>query len=128
VARSEVMNFCIQVVATKKAKETPIINLDGVSFIHTTYNDVTLIATTRANINAAMIVQFLYNFIQLCKAYFKEDFKESEIRQNFSLIYELLDEVLDHGYPQIMDPELLKQYITGGKVAERKDIDIQKLK
>ena len=56
VARSEVMNFSIQIVATKKAKETPIIALDGVSFIHTTYNDVTLIATTRANINAALIV------------------------------------------------------------------------
>ena len=93
------MNFCNQVVATKKAKETPIICLDGVSFIHTTYNDVTLIATTKANINATLIVQFLYDFILLCKAYFKDDFKESEIRNNFSLLYELLDEVMDHGYP-----------------------------
>lgn len=56
VGRQEVMNFCNLIVATKKAKETPIICLDGVSFIHTTYNDVTLIATTKTNINAALMV------------------------------------------------------------------------
>ena len=64
----------------------------------------------------------------MCKAYFKEDFKESEIRNNFSLIYELLDEVMDHGYPQMLDPDILKQYITGGKVADKKEINIQQLK
>jgi hypothetical protein len=35
-SRSEIMNFCNRIVATKAAKETPIICLDGVSFIHTT--------------------------------------------------------------------------------------------
>jgi AP-2 complex subunit mu-1 len=56
VARAEVMNFCNKIVATKAAKETPIICMDGVSFIHTTHNDITLIATTKGNINAALIV------------------------------------------------------------------------
>lgn len=36
VSRAEVMNFCNKIVATKAAKETPIICLDGVSFIHST--------------------------------------------------------------------------------------------
>jgi AP-2 complex subunit mu-1 len=93
------MNFCNNIVATKAAKETPIVCMDGVSFIHTTYNDITVIATTKANINAALIVQFLYDFICVCKAYFKGEFNESQIRNNFSLIYELLDEVMDYGYP-----------------------------
>lgn len=30
------------------------------------------------------------------------------MKNNFSLIYELLDEVLDNGYPQSTDPEVLK--------------------
>jgi AP-2 complex subunit mu-1 len=54
----------------------------------------------------------LYNFINVCRAYFKGEFNEATIRKNFSLIYELLDEVMDYGYPQILDPELLKLYIT----------------
>jgi AP-2 complex subunit mu-1 len=113
VSRAEVMNFCNKIVSTKLAKETPIICLDGVSFIHTTYHDITLIATSKGNINAALIVQFLYDFITVCKAYFPNgEFNESQVRKNFSLIYELLDEVMDYGYPQILDPDLLKMYIT----------------
>lgn len=77
VARAEVMNFCNKIVATKTAKETPIICLDGVSFIHTTHNDITIVATTKNNINAALMVQFLYDFIIVCKAYFNDEFNES---------------------------------------------------
>ena len=63
VTRREALQFCDKIVATKAAKETPIICLDGVSFIHTTHADITLVATTRSNINAALIVQFLYSLI-----------------------------------------------------------------
>lgn len=94
------MNFCNRIVATKAAKETPIICLDGVSFIHTTQNDITLIATSKGNINAALIMQFLYRLVTLCKAYFPNgEFSENHVRKNFALIYELLDEVMDFGYP-----------------------------
>ena len=54
VSRAEVMNFCNKIVATKVAKETPIICLDGVSFIHTTHNDITLACATKGNVNAAL--------------------------------------------------------------------------
>ena len=128
VSRAEVMMFANQIVATKAAKETPIICLDGVSFIHTTCNDITLVATSKGNINAALIVQFLYDFIGVCKAYFGGKFDEGEIRKNFALIYELLDEVMDFGYPQILDPDLLKMYITTGKVNNKEVANIEKLK
>lgn len=51
VTRQETLNFCNKIVATKEAKETPIIKIDGVSFMHTTINDVTLVATTKGNAN-----------------------------------------------------------------------------
>ena len=71
------MNFCNRIVATKMAKETPIICLDGVSFIHTTQNDITLVATTKDNINAALIMQFLYSLVMLCTAYLNGEFNEN---------------------------------------------------
>jgi hypothetical protein len=46
-------------------------------------------------------------FIELCEAYFGV-FNEANVKNNFSLIYELLDEVLDNGYPQSTDPDALK--------------------
>lgn len=56
VSRQEVLNFCNKIVATKIAKETPIVCMDGVSFLHTTHNDITVLATTKNNLNAALIV------------------------------------------------------------------------
>ena len=69
------------------------------SFIHTTQNDITLVATTKDNLNAALIMQFLYSLVTLCKAYFNGEFNENQVRKHFALIYELLDEVMDFGYP-----------------------------
>jgi AP-1 complex subunit mu len=40
--------------------------------------------------------------------------EEESIRDNFVLVYELLDEVMDHGYPQIAEVKVLKEYITQG--------------
>lgn len=39
-------------------------------------------------------------------------FDEAAVRDNFVLIYELLDELLDYGYPQHTGPEVLKLYVT----------------
>jgi len=35
---------------------------------------------------------------------------------------------MDFGYPQILDPDLLKTFITQGKIDEKKETNIQKLK
>jgi AP-2 complex subunit mu-1 len=115
VSRQETMEFCRKIIATKEAKEKPIIYMNGVSYIHTTDGEITLLATTKSNTNAAMIFNFLYSFINICKSYFGE-FSETQIKNNFVLIYELLDEVLDYGYPQVTDPDVLKRYITQGGV------------
>ena len=43
--------------------------------------------------------------------YFK-DVEEESIRDNFVIIYELLDELVDFGYPQTTDGKILQEYIT----------------
>lgn len=111
VSRQETMEFCRKIIATKEAKEKPIINMNGVSYIHTSEGEVTVLATTKTNSNAAMIFSFLYSLIKIFKSYFTE-FTEQKIKSNFVLIYELLDEIMDYGYPQITDSNLLKKYIT----------------
>ncbi len=40
--------------------------------------------------------------VRLFKSYFGGEFTEQSIKSNFVLIYELLDETLDYGYPQVM--------------------------
>ena len=40
--------------------------------------------------------------VTLLKSYFGGEFSEQSIKNNFVLIYELLDETLDFGYPQVL--------------------------
>ena len=55
--------------------------------------------------------QFMHSLINLFKSYFNK-FNEKTLKSNFVIIYELLDEVCDNGYPQITSPEVLKAFIT----------------
>ena len=43
--------------------------------------------------------------------YFKE-LEEESIRDNFVIVYELLDEMMDFGYPQTTESKILQEYIT----------------
>ncbi len=48
--------------------------------------------------------------VEILIDYFNQ-LEEESIRDNFVLIYELLDEVMDHGYPQTTETKILKEYI-----------------
>lgn len=48
---------------------------------------------TRTNINASAIVLFLHRLIDVFQQYF-EELEEESLRDNFVIVYELLDEVI----------------------------------
>lgn len=73
--------------------------------------DVYLLAITKSNSNCMMILQFLAGLVDLIRSYCKGQFSEDVVKGNFVLIYELLDDVLDHGYPQLTDPAIAKSFI-----------------
>ena len=68
-------------------------------------------AVTKQNVNAAMVFEFLLKIIEVMQSYFGK-ISEENIKNNFVLIYELLDEILDFGYPQNTDSGTLKTFIT----------------
>ena len=88
----------------------PIIVDKGVSFAYVKYNNLYLVACTTRNSNATTLFLFLYHIINVFKEYFRE-LEEESIRDNFVVIYELLDEMMDWGYPQITDQKILSEYI-----------------
>lgn len=51
---------------------------------------------------------YKYFMLQVFREYFKE-LEEESIRDNFVLLYELLDEVMDFGYPQTTESKILKE-------------------
>jgi len=70
-----------------------------------------LLAVSKRNSDATMILLFLYSLVKVLEEYFAR-LEEESIRDNFVIIYELLDEMVDFGYPQTTEAKVLKQYIT----------------
>jgi hypothetical protein len=49
--------------------------------------------------------------VDLLRSYFEGALNESSVKRNFVLIYELLDETMDYGCPQLTEPAALKSFI-----------------
>ncbi|ODM89787.1 AP-1 complex subunit mu-1 [Orchesella cincta] len=90
---------------------TPILLTDSCTFAYVKYNNLYIISVTRKNVNIALVFVFLHKLVQVMIEYFKE-LEEESIRDNFVTIYELMDELLDFGFPQTTDSKILKEYIT----------------
>ena len=89
----------------------PVKHVGGNAMIYYRAGDVYLLALTKSNSNCMMIFQFLVKFVELVRAYCKGAFSEDVVKGNFVLMYELLDDVLDFGYPQLTDPSVTKEFI-----------------
>jgi AP-1 complex subunit mu len=74
---------------------------------------------SKRNSNAAEIILFLHRLCsvrgilgmadsQVLTEYFKE-LEEESIRDNFVIIYELLDEMMDFGFPQTTESKILQE-------------------
>lgn len=63
------------------------------------------------NSDAMEMLVFLRKMADVFIDYFKE-LQEESIRDNFVLVYELLDEIMDFGFPQTTETKILQEYIT----------------
>jgi AP-2 complex subunit mu-1 len=84
--------FRIQVIANPQVR-SPILTLGSTTFSHVKHENIYLVAVTKSNANAALVFEFLYRLIVLGRSYFGK-FDEEAVKNNFVLIYELLDGVL----------------------------------
>mmetsp|Transcript_12306 Transcript_12306/g.28494 ORF Transcript_12306/g.28494 Transcript_12306/m.28494 type:complete len:364 (-) Transcript_12306:98-1189(-) len=74
------------------------------------------VALTRSNVNPALVFEYLFQKIRILKAYLGEEFDENSMRNNMTLIYELMDETMDFGYPQNCAVDVLRLYINLGNI------------
>lgn len=100
----------------EKGDAPPVFIVDGVTYIYTRRNSLLIACTTRFNVSPATVLELLNRLAKVCKDYCGVLTEES-IRKNFILIYELLDEMLDYGYPQITSTEMLKSCVHNEAVA-----------
>lgn len=94
----------------ENSKLTPVICDEGVNYIYLQVSNLYILAVTRSNVNAAAVLVFLHSLVEVFKHYFQE-LEEESLRDNFVIVYELLDEVMDFGYPQFTEAKILSEYI-----------------
>ena len=108
---------------------TPCFSSQGINYLHIRHSNlyrtsspmkakarlfnfpILVLALSKRNSNAAEIIIFLHRLTQVLVEYFKE-LEEESIRDNFVIIYELMDEMMDFGYPQTTESKILQEYIT----------------
>ena len=81
--------FRIQVISNPQVR-SPILTLGSTTFSHTRHENIYLVAVTKSNANAALVFEFLERLRALGKSYFNK-FDEESVKNNFVLVYELLD-------------------------------------
>lgn len=81
--------FRIQVISNAQVR-SPILTLGSTTFSHVKHENIYIVAVTRSNANAALVFEFLYRLVGLGKGYFGK-FDEEAVKNNFVLVYELLD-------------------------------------
>ncbi|THU74669.1 hypothetical protein C4D60_Mb04t35830 [Musa balbisiana] len=104
--------FRMHIMQTKELGTCPVRQIGGCSFLYMRISNVYIVIVVSKNANVACAFKFVVEAVALFKSYFGGAFDEDAIRNNFVLIYELLDEIMDFGYPQNLAPEILKLYIT----------------
>ena len=102
--------FIDEVLELDEANMKPAFTIDNVHYIWIKHQNIYLVAVGKRNINVALTFSFLYKLKDVLINNFNI-LEEETVKDNFVPIYELLDEVMDHGYPQTTESNILKDLI-----------------
>jgi AP-4 complex subunit mu-1 len=88
----------------------PLFNIDGINFIYVKTDDLYIVISTLDNASPNYYLEVLDRIIKVIKDHIGI-LNEETIRKNFVLIYEIIDEMIDFGYPQLSDTEQVKEFV-----------------
>ena len=88
----------------------PVFTERDTTFIWIRVNNIYIVSVAKGNPNVALMLTFLYRMQEVLSSYFGE-LEDESLRDNFVITYELLDEIMDHGYPQLTEVKVLKEFI-----------------
>eukprot|EP00636_Phaeomonas_parva_P009112 CAMPEP_0118873248 /NCGR_PEP_ID=MMETSP1163-20130328/15116_1 /TAXON_ID=124430 /ORGANISM="Phaeomonas parva, Strain CCMP2877" /LENGTH=423 /DNA_ID=CAMNT_0006808505 /DNA_START=61 /DNA_END=1332 /DNA_ORIENTATION=- len=111
IPMSCVEHFARYIQEREEMERRPVFTESGQTFCYIKCNNLYLMSVTRRNSNIFLMLVYLYRLADCFREYFSE-LEEESIRDNFVITYELLDETMDNGHPQILDASILGEYIT----------------
>jgi AP-1 complex subunit mu len=106
--------FMAHIQTNDKILPNPVFRVDDWCFAYIDRASMYFVSVTRTNSNVTLLLTFLSALARLFEDYLGVLSAEAII-DNFSLVYELLDEVMDYGYPQTLDATALGEFILRDK-------------
>jgi AP-1 complex subunit mu len=103
--------FAQQIQEKDEMELRPVFTESGITYVYIKCSNILIMAVTKRNSNIALMLFFLYRLSQVFRDYFGE-LEEESIRDNFVVIYELMDETMDFGYPQTCESRILREVVT----------------
>jgi AP-4 complex subunit mu-1 len=101
----------------------PIFNIEGINFIFFKKFEMYFVFATKENNSPSYYLEILWGLMKVIKDHCGIISEES-IRKNFILIYEIVDEILDFGYPQLSSTEQVKPFVFTEPIAVVKPTSI----
>lgn len=111
--KGDVPMNCVEVFPQLlQENSTPCFEYQGVHYIYIRHADLILLCVSEtAYLNVMSIFHFLYRVIDSF-AVFVQNVEVESVIDNFVVLYELLDEMMDFGIVQTTDTNLLQDYVT----------------
>mmetsp|Transcript_16741 Transcript_16741/g.38276 ORF Transcript_16741/g.38276 Transcript_16741/m.38276 type:complete len:504 (-) Transcript_16741:430-1941(-) len=91
--------------------EVPETNHGTVYIISILRDGLSYLAAVPTEVNPLMILEFLHRVADVFVDYFGNPADESAVKENFSTVYQLLEEMVDYGWPLTTEPNALKAMI-----------------
>lgn len=91
--------------------EVPETNHGTVYIISILRDGLSYLAVVPAEVSPLMILEFLHRVADIFVDYFGNPADESAVKENFSTVYQLLEEMVDYGWPLTTEPNALKAMI-----------------
>mmetsp|Transcript_12390 Transcript_12390/g.45167 ORF Transcript_12390/g.45167 Transcript_12390/m.45167 type:complete len:440 (-) Transcript_12390:1427-2746(-) len=109
--RDAIVLFCDSVIRKKETENSPTVKRGDFTYFFIRQGGLHIVTATKANINAVMVFEYLKQVLKVLNSYFGGNATVEKVKENSTLIYAIMDEVMDYGYPQILQAEVLKEYI-----------------
>ena len=80
--------------------------------IHVYRDAVILLAVVASEVSPSLVIELLHRIVDVVSAYVTPPIHAMGIKENFSIVYQLLEELLDYGFPLITEPNSLHALVA----------------
>ena len=116
LSRQMVDPFWAQVMAAEQPSDVaPAVATAHHVLLHVLRNELCLIGVVARDVPPLLTYELLHRVADTFELYFRE-LTEEAIRDNFVTVYQLLDEMLDHGVPVHTEPNMLQELVLPSNV------------